>query len=49
MLGSLIGVGGGIIITPALTYMGFIPSVIASSGLLAVFATSISSTLTFAS
>ena len=48
MLGSLIGVGGGIIITPALTYMGFIPSVIASSGLLAVFATIISSTLTYA-
>jgi uncharacterized membrane protein YfcA len=48
MLGSLIGVGGGIIITPALTYMAFSPSVIASSSLLAVFATSISSTLTYA-
>jgi len=46
ILGSLIGVGGGIIITPALTYMDFPPSVIASSSLLAVFATSISSTLT---
>jgi uncharacterized membrane protein YfcA len=48
VLGSLIGVGGGIIITPALTYMNFPPSVIASSSLLAVFATSISSTLTYA-
>jgi uncharacterized protein len=47
LLGSLIGVGGGIIITPALTYMDLSPSVIASSSLLAVFATSISSTLTF--
>ena len=47
ILGSLIGVGGGIIITPALTYMDFPPSVIASSSLLAVFATSISSTLTY--
>jgi uncharacterized protein len=48
VLGSLIGVGGGIIITPALTYMNFPPSVIASSSLFAVFATSISSTLTYA-
>lgn len=47
ILGSLIGVGGGIIITPALTYMGLPPSVIASSSLLAVFATSISSTSTY--
>ncbi|HYY71712.1 MAG TPA: sulfite exporter TauE/SafE family protein, partial [Nitrososphaeraceae archaeon] len=49
ILGSLIGVGGGIIMTPALTYMGFPPSVIASSSLIAVFATSISSTLTYVS
>jgi len=48
ILGSLIGVGGGIIITPILTYMNFSPSVIASSSLFAVFATSISSTLTYA-
>ena len=47
ILGSLIGVGGGIIITPALTYMHFSPTVIASSSLFAVFATSISSTLTY--
>ncbi|HET9807598.1 MAG TPA: sulfite exporter TauE/SafE family protein [Nitrososphaeraceae archaeon] len=47
ILGSLIGVGGGIIMTPALTFMEFPPSVIASSSLLAVFATSISSTLTY--
>lgn len=33
--------------TPALTFMEFPPSVIASSSLLAVFATSISSTLTY--
>jgi uncharacterized membrane protein YfcA len=47
ILGSLIGVGGGIIITPALTYMHFSPTVIASSSLFAVFATSFSSTLTY--
>ena len=47
ILGSLIGVGGGIVMTPVLTYMGFSPAVIASSSLIAVFATSISSTLTY--
>ena len=47
ILGSLIGVGGGIVMTPLLTYMGFSPVVIASSSLIAIFATSISSTLTY--
>lgn len=47
ILGSLIGVGGGIVMTPLLTYMGFSPAVIASSSLIAVFATSISSTITY--
>lgn len=47
ILGSLIGVGGGIVMTPVLTYMGFSPAVIASSSLIAVFATSISSTFTY--
>ena len=47
IIGSLIGVGGGIVMTPVLTYMGFSPAVIASSSLIAVFATSISSTLTY--
>ena len=47
IIGSLIGVGGGIIMTPALTYMGFSPAVIASSSLIAVFATSLSSTITY--
>ncbi|MFB5598672.1 MAG: sulfite exporter TauE/SafE family protein [Nitrososphaeraceae archaeon] len=47
VLGGLIGVGGGIIMTPALAFMGFPPYVIASSSLLAVTATSLSSNLTF--
>jgi uncharacterized protein len=47
VIGSLIGVGGGIFMTPALTYMGFSPAVIASSSLIAILATSISSTLTY--
>jgi len=47
IIGSLIGIGGGIVMTPVLTYMGFSPAVIASSSLIAVFATSLSSTLTY--
>lgn len=47
VIGSLIGVGGGIFMTPVLTYMGFSPAVIASSSLIAILATSISSTFTF--
>jgi uncharacterized membrane protein YfcA len=47
ILGAVIGVGGGIIMTPALAFMGFPPHVIASSSLLAVTATSLSSTITY--
>ena len=47
VIGSLTGVGGGIFMTPVLTYMGFSPAVIASSSLIAILATSISSTLTY--
>jgi len=47
-LGSLVGVGGGIIMVPVLTYMGFSPSQIASTSLLAVTSTSASSTLEYA-
>jgi uncharacterized membrane protein YfcA len=47
IIGSLIGVGGGIVMTPVLTYMGFSPAVIASSSLIAVFATSLSYTLKY--
>lgn len=47
IIGSLIGVGGGIVMTPVLTYIGFSPAVIASSSLIAVLATSLSSTLTY--
>jgi len=47
-LGSLLGLGGGFIIVPALTFMSFNPSQIASTSLFAVFSTSASSTLTYA-
>ncbi|MDQ3869077.1 MAG: sulfite exporter TauE/SafE family protein [Thermoproteota archaeon] len=46
-LGSVIGIGGGIIITPALTLMGFTPVHIASTSLIAVTSTSASSTIAY--
>lgn len=47
-LGSMIGVGGGIIISPALTLLGLSPPQIAGTSLFAVSSTSISSTITYA-
>ncbi len=47
-LGSMLGLGGGFIIVPALTFMSFNPSQIASTSLFAVFSTSASSTLAYA-
>jgi hypothetical protein len=47
-LGALLGLGGGFIIVPALTFMSFNPYQIASTSLFAVFATSASSTLAYA-
>lgn len=46
-VGSLIGVGGGILMTPALTFMGFTPTHIASTSLIAITSTSISSTVEY--
>jgi uncharacterized protein len=46
-VGSIIGIGGGIIITPALTLMGFAPAQIASTSLIAVTSTSASSTIAY--
>lgn len=48
ILGSMIGIGGGIIISPALTLLGLSPPQIAGTSLFAVSSTSISSTLTYA-
>jgi len=41
-LGSMIGVGGGLIMTPALTFMGFAPAQISSTSHFAVTFTSAS-------
>ena len=47
-LGSLLGLGGGFIIVPTLTFMSFNPYQISSTSLFAVFSTSASSTLAYA-
>jgi len=46
-LGSMVGVGGGIIMVPALTFVGMAPSQIASTSLFAVTSTATSSTIAF--
>lgn len=46
-LGSMLGVGGGIIMVPALTVMGLPPAQIASTSLFAVTSTSVSSTIEY--
>lgn len=47
ILGSMIGIGGGVIISPALTLLGFSPPQIAGTSIFAVSATSISSTIAY--
>ncbi len=46
-IGAMLGVGGGIIMVPALTFVGITPSQIASTSLFAVTSTSISSTIEY--
>ena len=46
-IGSMTGVGGGILMTPALTFMGFTPAHVASTSLIAVSSTSASSTIEY--
>jgi uncharacterized protein len=46
-LGAILGVGGGIIMVPALTFLGISPSQTASTSLVAVTATGVSSTLEY--
>jgi uncharacterized membrane protein YfcA len=46
-LGSMVGIGGGIIIAPALTFLGFQPTQIASSSLVAVAFSSASSSTVY--
>ena len=46
-LGSMIGVGGGIVMVPALTILGLPPAQAASTSLIAVTSTSVSSTIEY--
>ncbi|NWG37594.1 MAG: sulfite exporter TauE/SafE family protein [Nitrososphaera sp.] len=46
-LGSMIGVGGGIMMVPALAFLGLPPTQIASTSLFAVTSTSVSSTIAY--
>jgi uncharacterized protein len=48
ILGSMIGVGGGIIISPVLTFLGLTPPQVASTSLFAISSTSVSSTIAYA-
>lgn len=47
ILGSMIGLGGGIIVVPVLTFLGIPPTVAASNSLFAAFSNSIASTISY--
>lgn len=47
ILGSMIGLGGGIIVVPILTFLGFSPSVAASNSLFAALSNAIASTASY--
>lgn len=47
ILGSMIGLGGGIIVVPVLTFFGFPPTLSASNSLFAAFSNAVSSTLSY--
>lgn len=47
ILGSMIGLGGGIVIVPVLTFLGFPPTVAASNSLFAALSNAIASTLSY--
>ena len=48
LLGSIIGLGGGIIIVPVLTFFGFSPALVASNSIFAVFSNAIASSISYA-
>lgn len=47
LIGSMIGIGGGIIISPFLSFLNYIPTQISSTSLISVFSTSLSSSVVF--
>ncbi|NHI02422.1 hypothetical protein DYY67_0461 [Candidatus Nitrosotalea sp. TS] len=48
IIGSMIGLGGGFVIVPALTFAGFSPTLAASDSLFAAFCNAVASTLSYA-
>jgi len=48
LLGSIIGLGGGIIIVPVLTFFGFPPTLTASNSIFAVFSNAVASSISYA-
>ena len=47
MLGSILGLGGGIIVVPVLTFFGYSPTLAASSSLFAAFSNAVASTISY--
>ena len=47
VLGSIVGLGGGIIAVPAMTFAGFPPALAASNSLFAAFSNSVASTISY--
>ena len=47
ILGSIVGLGGGIIAVPAMTFAGFPPALAASNSLFAAFSNSVASTISY--
>jgi len=47
VLGSMIGLGGGIVVVPVLTFFGFPPTLAASNSLFAAFSNAVGSTISY--
>src|SRR3954447_5341486 len=47
IIGSMVGIGGGIVISPFLSYLNYTPSEISSTSLMGVLSTSISSSISY--
>ena len=48
VLGSMIGLGGGIVVVPVLTFLGFSPALAASNSLFAAFSNAVASSASYA-
>src|SRR5579864_5541884 len=48
IIGSMIGLGGGFVVVPILTFFGFSPQLAASDSLFAAFSNAVASTISYA-